>query len=627
LPFKVKITPQNVYTTADNGEVLSEVLQRAGISLEAECGGQGTCGTCLMQVTEGNCEWPGSELLSAEMVRDGYVLSCRAEIRGDITVNIPETFPTLYSDDYSRYSMPEPDIAVQAEMSPPAEKVVLEIEDISREESSSDLDRLISAISKRQELNCSLSTLRSLPENLRKENGTVTATVIDMKKGSKIIKLEPGNTSDRHVGFACDIGTTTVALRLVELNTGKIIDTLSTYNDQIKCGADIISRIIYAGKKKRLRELNRLVLNTVNRLLDKILTLHKIQPDDITCAVFSGNTTMTHLFLGINPKYIREEPYVPAVKNVPVFNAAELRINIHPSAVVIFTPAVGSYVGGDITSGVLSAKLNKKHSGLELFIDIGTNGELVIMGEDWMIGCACSAGPAFEGVGIKCGMRASNGAIEFLDIKGDGTEVAYKVIGDEKPRGICGSGLIELTANLFSKGVIDRNGKFNTGTLNKRIRKKNNQYMFIIADVDETATGNEIYISEHDIANIIRAKAAIFSACSLLLKNVGLSFSDIEKVYVAGGFGCYLNIEKAITIGLFPDIALERFEYLGNTSLLGAYLALLSADYRNSLDEIAKSMTYIDLSSEANYMNEYTGALFLPHTDDSLFPSIKRFNG
>jgi uncharacterized 2Fe-2S/4Fe-4S cluster protein (DUF4445 family) len=526
--------------------------------LEAECGGQGTCGKCAVQIVEGYCQWQGSELLTEKMIEEGYVLSCQALVSEDLVVVVPESFPIAQEMVDASSSVTEIDIPLEADILPLSEK------------------------------------------------------------------LEMGNTKASHYGIACDVGTTTIALNLVDLNTGKTITTRSAYNDQIRCGADIISRIIYAQKPGHLEELNHLVVGTINRLLDSALLGTGISPEEVTCAAFSGNTTMTHLLLGIDPKNIRLEPYVPAVKSMPLLSARELGIHIQPDAAVYFTPAVGSYVGGDITSGVLCTRLKGKRVGVELFIDVGTNGELVVMGEDWMIGCACSAGPAFEGVGIDCGMRASAGAIESIQIDAASLEVRFQVIGGGKPRGICGSGIIELVAELFKHGMIDRNGKFSDTMPQHRIRKEDHRNCFVIASAGDSAAGRDITISEKDIANMMRAKAAIYSACALLLKNVGLTDKDIGKIYVAGGFGSHLNFEHAITIGMLPDIPLARFEYLGNTSLQGARLALLSAEYRKELSEIAKGITYIDLSSEPRYMDMYTAALFLPHTDINLFPTVKK---
>jgi uncharacterized 2Fe-2S/4Fe-4S cluster protein (DUF4445 family) len=558
LAFRIKILPQNLEINAQKGELLIEVLHRLGIFLEAECGGQGTCGKCVVQIVEGFCEGQGSELLTEQQVSEGFVLSCQVEVNDNLVVIAHESVPHIHETVDSASSKFEIDIPQEIEIQP---------------------------LSK---------------------------------------KLERKDRKTKHYGIACDVGTTTVALNLVDLITGKILTSRSSYNNQIRCGADIISRIIYSQKPGHLEELNRLIIGTINQLLNSVLSTIGISREDITSAAFSGNATMTHLLLGIDPKNIRLEPYVPTVQTVPLHSAKEIGIHIHPEAVVYFTPAVGSYVGGDITSGILCTKLKGKSPGIELFIDVGTNGELVVMGDDWMIGCACSAGPAFEGVGIDCGMRASIGAIDSVDINITNQEIKNSVIGNVKPLGICGSGIIELVAGLFEKGMIDRNGKFTDVAFKDRIRCEDNRCYFILVSANQTATGNDIFISEKDIANVMRAKAAIYSACSLLLKNVGLKVNDIEKIYVAGGFGSHLNFRHAITIGMLPDIDLDKFEYLGNTSLIGAQLALLSEEFREQLAQIAKSITYVDLSSEPNYMDMYTAALFLPHTDIELFPTVKK---
>jgi uncharacterized 2Fe-2S/4Fe-4S cluster protein (DUF4445 family) len=558
LAFRIKILPQNLEINAQKGELLIEVLHRLGIFLEAECGGQGTCGKCVVQIVEGFCEGQGSELLTEQQVSEGFVLSCQVEVNDNLVVIAHESVPHIHETVDSASSKFEIDIPQEIEIQP---------------------------LSK---------------------------------------KLERKDRKTKHYGIACDVGTTTVALNLVDLITGKILTSRSSYNNQIRCGADIISRIIYSQKPGHLEELNRLIIGTINQLLNSVLSTIGISREDITSAAFSGNATMTHLLLGIDPKNIRLEPYVPTVQTVPLHSAKEIGIHIHPEAVVYFTPAVGSYVGGDITSGILCTKLKGKSPGIELFIDVGTNGELVVMGDDWMIGCACSAGPAFEGVGIDCGMRASIGAIDSVDVDITNQEIKNSVIGNVKPLGICGSGIIELVAGLFEKGMIDRNGKFTDVAFKDRIRCEDNRCYFILVSANQTATGNDIFISEKDIANVMRAKAAIYSACSLLLKNVGLKVNDIEKIYVAGGFGSHLNFRHAITIGMLPDIDLDKFEYLGNTSLIGAQLALLSEEFREQLAQIAKSITYVDLSSEPNYMDMYTAALFLPHTDIELFPTVKK---
>ena len=287
------------------------------------------------------------------------------------------------------------------------------------------------------------------------------------------------------------------------------------------------------------------------------------------------------------------------------------------------SPAVGSYVGGDITAGLLCTPLLRNSKKISLFIDAGTNGELVVGNKDWLVTCACSAGPAFEGSGIKCGMPASEGAIEEIKML-DRVKLEYKVIGGTKPQGICGSGLVDLMAELFIHGYIDRHGKYNEKKASKKIVETEEGKGYLVEEGKNSFWGKDLIITENDISNLIRTKGAVFSACSLLLKNVGLSFKEIDSFYIAGGFGQHLNVENAIHIGLLPDLERDRFHYLGNSSLLGAYLILLSDKNKDLADEVAQKMTYIELNTEPNYMNEFTGALFLPHTDIKLFPSVKQ---
>jgi uncharacterized 2Fe-2S/4Fe-4S cluster protein (DUF4445 family) len=621
LAHTIQILPQNLTIAVDSGINLMDALQQAGVRLEADCGGQGTCTTCMVRILEGQVDWQDSDLLSPDMVDDGYVLSCQTEVSSDLTVMIPDSSRPSSVGDYIPDIVPEPDYPIGHNISPLSQKIALEIDRSVLDDAGSDLQCVSRRLSLESKVSWSHSALKSLPGVIHQGFGKATATLVEQDFGRKVIRLESGNTTNRHYGAACDIGTTTIALRLVDLNIGKTIDKSSCYNDQMECGADVISRIIYSQKSGGLQELHDRVLRTVNRLLDGVMSAHGISPNDIVSMVFSGNTTMTHLLLGIDPKYIREEPYYPAVNIVPLLSEKDLGLHINPDAALFFSPCVGSYVGGDITAGVLYTRHHRGRKGVQLFIDIGTNGELVVMGEDWMIGCACSAGPAFEGVGIKCGMRASYGAVEGVEIKDGGEAVDCQVIGGGKPIGICGSGLIELVAELFRSAVITRDGKFDHTKKLARIRSEGNQDAYVIANDEATASGKDIVITEHDVENIMRAKAAIYSACTLLLRNVGLAHSDIQNVYVAGGFGSHLNFENAITIGLFPDIGTDKYEYLGNTSLSGAHLALISKKQRQELLRIAKSMTYIDLSSEPRYMDMYTAALFLPHTDISLFPS------
>jgi uncharacterized 2Fe-2S/4Fe-4S cluster protein (DUF4445 family) len=362
---------------------------------------------------------------------------------------------------------------------------------------------------------------------------------------------------------------------------------------------------------------------TVNNLIRKTARSARVSAADIYLGSFSGNTTMTHLFLNLEPRFIREEPYTPTLNRVPVIPARFLGLRMNEEARLFCAPMVGSYVGGDITAGLLATPMLLDSQKVSLFIDVGTNGELVVGNNEWLITCACSAGPAFEGSGIKCGLPASPGAIEQIRLNDDGT-VAYGVIGGGKPKGLCGSGLTDLLGELFIHGYIDRYGKFKAQKSAGRLRQTEEGPGFLIEKGDKSFWGKDLVLTERDIAKLIRTKGAVYSACSLLLKKVGLGSGEIDNIYIGGGFGENLNIENAVRIGLLPDLARDRFHYLGNSSLLGAYLILLSRKNMDLVAGLAERMTYVELNTEPAYMNEYTGALFLPHTDMELFPSVKK---
>jgi len=492
-------------------------------------------------------------------------------------------------------------------------------------EGLSDLDRLVRRLQKewgKKEFICPLSIIRQLADCLRVQNGDVTVTMVRESDRYHIIGIEPGNSTVEHYGIAIDVGTTTIAVQLVFLPLAKIVAVRSDYNGQIWCGQDVISRINYARRPDRREELRARVLGTINLLIRQVAESHGVHPQRICNAVVSGNTTMTHLLLGLNPDYIRLEPYTPTLLEVPYLSAADVGIEINPESWVYISPAVGSYVGGDITAGLLCTDLAIEAEGFRLFIDIGTNGEIVVGNNEVLMTCACSAGPAFEGGGIEYGMRAAIGAIERVEVDPKTGIPVYSTIGNSKPKGICGSGMISLLAELFLTGWLDAAGKLNRQRKSDAIIIEGRHAKYVIAESDETDSGKAITISELDIENIIRAKAAIYSACSLMVQQLGCELADLERIYIGGGFGRFLDIEKAIVIGLIPDLPRDKFQYIGNSSLMGSYMVLVSDDYRNRQLELAKRMTYIDLSVEPNYMDQYTAAMFLPHTDPARFPSV-----
>ena len=609
---------------------LLDAARKAGVEIEAPCGGKGTCGKCIVRIVSGHVDTSSSlGVLSAEVVAAGDVLACRTRV-GDapLTVEIPEAT----GREGVRIAGGDETALVRGELlprkweyEPLAMKWLFRVPLPQLEDGLSDLDRLTRSIQHdwgAQPVLPPLSVLRSLADALRAQDGIVTATLIRSSDEIHLIRVEPGDQTARHYGIAVDIGTTTIAVQLVDLATAAILGTRSDYNEQVGCGLDVISRINYARRPERLEELRTRVLRTINRLLHQVAESNQVQALEICNAVISGNTTMLHLLLGLNPEYIRLEPYAPTLHEVPYLTAAEVGVEINPESWVCFSPCVGSYVGGDITAGLLCTDLATDTEEINLFIDIGTNGELVIGNRDFLMTCACSAGPAFEGGGIECGMRAAIGAIERIEVDAATGAPRYWTVGGGKPKGICGSGMIALLADLLRTGWIDASGKLDRTRPSPAIRVEGRHAFYLLAPQNESGVDHPIQISELDIENIVRAKAAIYAACALLLQHASIAFTDLANIYIGGGFGRFLDLGKAMIIGLVPDLPREKFHYIGNSSLMGSYIVLVSQEYRRRQLALARRMTYIDLSSDPAYMDQYTAALFLPHTDRNLFPSV-----
>jgi uncharacterized 2Fe-2S/4Fe-4S cluster protein (DUF4445 family) len=541
-----------------------------------------------------------------------------------------------------------------------------------------------------------LGVLRALGETLRASNWQVTAVVEtdtwDRPNGPpRVVDVWPGDRTRQLWSAALDIGTTTVTLYLVDLLSGRVVAQAADYNGQIRRGEDVISRIIYASKgvdgkggialspqpsppggdgarvvrpspsdgarvvrpspsegeglgvrvgpsTTNLLELQRLVVDTVNGLVAQVCEFRKIEPWQIVKVVVAGNPTMQHLFLGLPPASIRLAPYIPAANHYPTARARDLGLDINPQATVDCLPGVASYVGADISAGVVGSGLcsvvERNGDGLPvLFLDIGTNGEMVLGDCDWLVTCACSAGPAFEGAGVFHGMRATLGAIDEVWISTQTYEPTISVIGQEeseRPRGLCGSGLISLLAEMFVTGVIDKSGNLNfdlyerqdLAELRPRVRQGEHGGEYVVVWAEDSATGEDIVITAVDIDNLLRAKAAIYAGCSVLAESVGLTMEVISTVLVGGSFGKHINVEKSVQLGLLPDVPWDKFQFLGNTSVRGAYMALLDRDLRQRVTEIAGNMTYLELSADNSFYDQFTSALFLPHTDIGLFPSV-----
>lgn len=623
------------------GENLLNVARKAGINIDAPCGGKGSCGKCRVIIEKGEVTTqPTTELTPEEKAR-GYHLACLTTVESDLEVLVPieslvETLKIVDASEMKkkRHSVLENALKERLmgegyALSTGVRKVYIELDPPTLDDNISDLERLKRGLRTQDGLEnpyCNLSTLRKLANTLRESDWKVTLTLTKANGIWEIIQIEGGDTTNRLYGLAIDIGTTSVAVCLVNLLDGSIIESSTAYNAQVTCGADIITRIIYAGKEegKNLNQLRKLVVKSINELILEMTAQVEIQPEEISSIVAAGNTTMTQLFLATDPQYIRLEPYIPTVDYTPPIKAANFFLKANPEAYVYCAPNVASYVGGDITAGVLAAGLWQSET-ITLFIDLGTNGEIVFGNKDWLMTCACSAGPAFEGGEITHGMRAATGAIDHITIDRDTLEPKYTLIGEGKAKGICGSGLIDAMSEMMLSGVMNRKGKINRELSHPRIRidQESDLAEYVIAWADETETKRDITLSEVDMDNFIRAKGAVYSGCATLVESMGMDFSMIEKVLIAGGIGSHLAVEQSVVIGLLPDLPDESFNFIGNSSLTGAYLTLLSEDMKAKLEEIAAQMTYVELSVYPGYMDSFVSSLFLPHTDLEAFPRVK----
>ena len=645
---KVTFLPSEVTVEVPSGTPLHEAAARAGVEVALPCGAQGRCGRCKVKVEEGHVARRDNGRLTEEQVQEGWVLSCVAKVEADAVVTVPPRRvkeKAIGETAADKIALP---LAFEWPLDPFVRKVTVRMDPPTLENNNSDLDRLRLALDVQhgiRDVTVGLPALRRLAQSLRAGEWQVTA-IIDVGAGftpaetggagmkpvptgsrPRLVDLRPENASPTLYGIAVDIGTTTVVVYLVNLETGKVLDILTAFNQQADYGEDVISRIVYAQKGSGLEDLRRVVLRTMNELIGDLEKRNHISRTDIFDMVASGNTTMLHLFLGLYPRYIREEPYIPTAIHFPASTAYDLGVDILPDASVYCLPCVAAYVGGDITAGILSSGVYKTEK-LSLFMDVGTNGEIVLGNQDWAMTCACSAGPAFEGAGVQCGMRATTGAIEDVRIDSRTLEPTVSVIEDVKPLGICGSGMIAALAEMLVTEIVDRGGRINLehpacspGICRLRQGEHGDEYVLVWAS--DSGTGQDIVINEVDINNLIRTKAAIYAGIAVMLRSLDIDLESLEQVLIGGAFGQHINIEEAIQIGLLPDLAWERFKFLGNTSAQGAYHALLSREARAMADEIARRLTYLELIADNTFMDEFTSALFLPHTNLDAFPSVK----
>ena len=616
------------------GENLLELARRANVAIDAPCSGNGSCGKCRIKLLEGQLDSIQSRHISDEEYAQGWRLSCNSKVVGDCTVLVPD----IASAYQSRMKTADLSSPKEIEIFTNCQKqlqdsgisfsnhyrsVVVEMAEPTLDDTMPDVERLSWAVEEAtgaQKVTVPFGVMVKMAHTMRKYNFKVCVKGALMEDTFHVMEIgAPEDTLA--AGCAIDIGTTTVTMVLVDLADGKILAKASSGNGQIRFGADVINRIIEQGKtggKKKLQDA--IVKETLVPLMANLCRTAKTNARNILRLAIGANTTMNHLMVGVDAEPVRMEPYIPSFFSWEGLQAGDLQLPANPLAPVLIAPNIGSYVGGDITAGTLAAGLWDRDE-MSLFIDLGTNGELVFGNRDFMMSCACSAGPAFEGGDISCGMRATDGAVEACTIDRETMEPSFQIVGDpgQKMVGICGSGIIDIISELFRCKIINAKGLFVRE--GQRIgRDEHGMGRYILATAQESETGREVSINEVDIDNFIRAKGAIFSAIDTLLSAVDMSVEMIDAVYVAGGIGSGINMKNAVNIGMFPDVELEKFHFIGISSLSGAYAMVTSDDANAKVHELAANMTYLELSTYPGYMDSFVAACFLPHTNASLFP-------
>ena len=625
---------QSISIECNPGDNLLELARRANVAIDAPCSGNGSCGKCRVRLTAGELDSIKSRHISEEEWELGWRLSCNSRVVGDATVFVPDIASAYQSRMKTADLSTGKEVAIFEELQENLKAagvefindfmaLDLQMEEPTLDDTMPDNERLewaVKAAAEVEFVKIPFAVMVKLAATLRDHSFHVC--VKGRKCGDTFHCMDICAPEDTALlGCAIDIGTTTVSMVIVDMTNGKILAKGSSGNGQIRYGADVINRIIEQGRsggKKKLQDA--IVKETLTPIIANLCRSIGVSARSILQLCIGSNTTMNHLLLGVDAQSVRMEPYIPSFFSWEGLLAGDLHLPAHPLAPVRIAPNIGSYVGGDITAGTLASLIWDKDE-MSLFIDLGTNGELVFGNRDFLMSCACSAGPAFEGGDISCGMRATDGAIEACTIEKTTMEPSFEIVGEagQRPVGICGSGIIDIISELFRTGIINARGQFVRE--GRRVRRDSHGMgRFVLAFEEESETGREVSINEVDIDNFIRAKGAIFSAIDTLLNSVDMTVDMIDHVYVAGGIGSGINMGNAVNIGMFPDVELEKFSYIGNSSLTGAYAMCVSDMANEKCAEVAANMTYLELSTYPGYMDSFVAACFLPHTDRSLFP-------
>lgn len=638
ITFKISGSP-DVVIHANKGDRLLDIARDANVAIDAPCSGNATCGKCKVKLISGAIESPKTQHISEEEYAAGWRLACVSKVMDeDMVIEVPDIASAYKSRmKVADLSSPEEIAIFEKIKSDIVESGISLTNDMdlvevtmtapSLDDTMPDNERFTWALQEAagvEDVVLPFTVIKKLPDVLRNSNFQVKAVIRKTETGCFVFDVYPASEDVKIIGLAIDIGTTTVSSVLIDMQTGEILAKGSAGNGQIRYGADVINRIVEQTKPGGVRKLQKAIIDeTLNPMIANMCRSIGIKPAQIYRMSLASNSTMNHLFMGVNADPLRMEPYIPTFFQMKDICAKDLDLIVNPNASIIFAPNIGSYVGGDITAGTLASGIwNSEES--SVFIDLGTNGEIVFGNSDFLMSCACSAGPAFEGGDISCGMRATDGAIEAVQIDKETMEPTLSIIGGEgqQPIGLCGSGIIDIIAELFRCGIINAKGQLVRE--GRRVKTDvDGMKSYIIAFKEDTGSVKDVEITEVDIDSFIRAKGAIYSGIISLVESVDFDMSIVDNVYVAGGIGSGINMQNAVRIGMLPDIPLEKYKYIGNSSLAGAYAMLLSNEAEDKVTELASSMTYLELSTHPGYMDSFVAACFIPHTDIFLFPSVQ----
>lgn len=622
----MKVKPQGKTIDIRQGESILSALERAGIQIMSLCSGSGICGKCKIKIESGGnllnqISEAEIQLLGEDLVKEGYRLACRAKLQAEKSETLEITIPP--ETKYTRQVLLIEGVRVEVPANPETRKIILKVEKPPLREVKPDYENLLETIARTtgmENLSYTYNFLRKLPRSLRERDGVVTVTLFK----DLLIDIEPGRSPELY-GLAVDIGTTKIAGYIIDLEAGEEIVSTGIMNPQIPFGEDLMSRLTYILRNDNgMQKLRSVLIAGLNKMIRELCETAEVKQEEIYEAEIVGNTAMHHIFFGLWPGYLAYSPYPPVIGRTLTVPARTIGLRINDGGIVSSLPIIGGFVGADAVADVLASGMLEEKGNI-LLVDIGTNTEIVLKRKEKVLTCSAASGPAFEGATIECGMRAAPGAIERVKIDDSTFEPELTVIMGEKPVGLTGSGLFDLVAELLRVGLILKNGRFNPHIDCKRLRKNSKGYMeYVLASEEESATGRPVVFTQKDIRQFQLGKAAIYTGIKILMDRLNLKPEDIDKLYIAGSFGFHIDPQSALTVGMFPEIEIERIFQLGNAAGSGAKMALLSSEIKKFAETIPQRIKYIELAAEQSFRREFVMAMHFPHYHPERFPKISK---